>query len=53
MVFIAITLSESCIGCGNKRLTLKYLVTEVYYLNKALALFNTGACRMYYLKDAG
>ena len=44
MVFIAITLSEFCFASDVKRVVkrMRFTVTEVYYLNVALALFNTG-----------
>ncbi len=41
IVFVAVTLSKPTI-CLLSRPNTPYVVTEVFYLNKALALYNTG-----------
>lgn len=42
IVFIAVTLGESLTSYFVRLLIVVCVVTEVYYLNVALALFNTG-----------
>lgn len=49
MVFVIATLSRWMVDGGVAELTCLIPVTEVYYLNVALALFNTGTSRSFTL----